>query len=356
MRNRSLGMELLFCYNKKMKKRILTYGFAFLFSLIGFSQEDMIVSHSRFMQKVNPSAFGMNNINKTGVLYNSLGMVNNNRIESQYFFGTISFDNDNFSVGLDVYSLRMDNTGLVNTKPTLSYIYKIQLDNDIYFLPSISVGFGGSRFDTGKLIFEDQLSLVSGYLQTESQDPLASQIGTANYMDLGASFIIHSSNYLFGASVKHLNKPNISYNKENTDFTLPIRYSLQGGYEFDINPYDRSIMPRYSTVYAFLNASKMGENIEIYLSQEAQFGSFSMGLNQQFRKTNSFGFTNIGLSVTLAYENFEFGALYNFPFQNPLNTTVYSPSTIEIFLTFDFSPYLRNRRGDYRRISIDNYY
>ena len=235
-----------------------------LFSFWGYSQEDMIISHSRFMQKVNPSAFGMNNINKTGVLYNSLGMVNNNRIESQYFFGAISFDNDNFSIGLDVYSLRMDNTGLINTKPTVSYIYKIQLDNDVYFLPSLSAGFGGSQIDTGKLIFEDQLSLVSGFLQTESQDPLVSQIGNSNYIDLGVSFLVHSSNYLVGSSIKHLNQPNISYNKENTEFTLPIRYSVQGGYEFDINPYDRSIMPRYSTIFAFLNASKMGDNIEVF--------------------------------------------------------------------------------------------
>ena len=148
----------------------------------------------------------------------------------------------------------------------------------------------------------------------------------------------------------------ISYNNEDTDYTLPIRVSAQGGYEFDINPYDRSIMPRYSTVYAFMNLSKIGDNYDIYLSQEAQLGSFSVGLNQQFRKTSSFGFTNIGLSIALAYENFEFGALYNFPFRSPMNTTVYSPSTIELFLTFDFSPYLRNKRGDYSRLSIDNYY
>lgn len=323
---------------------------------MGYGQEDMIISHSRFMQKTNPSAFGINNMNKTGVLYNSQGLINNNRIESQYFFGAISFDQDNFSLGLDVYSLTMDNTGLVNTKPRLSYIYKIQFDNDVYFLPSITLGLGSSRFDPSKLIFEDQISLVSGFLQTESQDPIVDQIGNSNYMDLGASFIIHSSNYLFGVSMQHLNQPNISYNNEDTDYTLPIRVSAQGGYEFDINPYDRSIMPRYSTVYAFMNLSKIGDNYDIYLSQEAQLGSFSVGLNQQFRKTSSFGFTNIGLSVALAYENFEFGALYNFPFRSPMNTTVYSPSTIELFLTFDFSPYLRNKRGDYSRLSIDNYY
>ena len=339
-----------------MKKKGLIIIFAFLIPLFGIGQEDMIISYSRFMQKVNPSSFGINNINKTGVLYNSQALTNNNRIESQYFFGAISFDSDNFSLGLDVYSLKMDNTGLVNTKPRLSYIYKIQFDNEVYFLPSLTLGLGSSRIDTGKLIFEDQISLVSGFLQTESQDPIIDQIGSSNYMDLGASFIVHSNNYLFGVSIQHLNQPNISFNKEVTDYTLPIRYSIQGGYEFDINPYDRSIMPRYSTIYTFMNASRMGENFDIYLSQEAQLGSFSIGLNQQFRKTNNFGFTNIGLSVALAYENFEFGTLYNFPFRSPTNTAVYSPSTIEVFLTFDFSPYLRNKRGDYRRLSIDNYY
>ena len=339
-----------------MNKKRLIIIFAFLIPFFGIGQEDMIISYSRFMQKVNPSSFGINNINKTGVLYNSQALTNNNRIESQYFFGAISFDSDNFSLGLDVYSLKMDNTGLVNTKPRLSYIYKIQFDNEVYFLPSLTLGLGSSRIDTGKLIFEDQISLVSGFLQTESQDPIIDQIGSSNYMDLGASFIVHSNDYLFGVSIQHLNQPNISFNKEVTDYTLPIRYSIQGSYEFDINPYDRSIMPRYSTIYAFMNASRMGENFDIYLSQEAQLGSFSIGLNQQFRKTNNFGFTNIGLSVALAYENFEFGTLYNFPFRSPTNTAVYSPSTIEVFLTFDFSPYLRNKRGDYRRLSIDNYY
>ena len=53
-------------------------------------QEDLIVSHSRFMQKVNPSFFGMNNMNKTGVLYNSVGLLGNVNIESKYFFGAIS--------------------------------------------------------------------------------------------------------------------------------------------------------------------------------------------------------------------------------------------------------------------------
>lgn len=339
-----------------MKKKLVTYGLIFFAVLSVYSQEDLIVSHSRFMQKVNPSAFGMNNMNKTGVLFNSLGLVGSTKIESKYFFGALSFDRDNFSLGLDVYSLTMDNVGMSFTKPSLSYIYKVQLENELYFLPAVTLGFGSNQLDNSKLIFEDQLSLVSGYLQTESQDPLSQLNRSSSYLDLGASFIIHSSNFLVGAGLKHLNQPNISFSQEDIQVKMPLRYSIQAGYEFDVNPYDRSILPRYSTILSFFSASMMGQNIDVYLSQEAQLGQFSIGLNQQFKKTQNIAFTNIGMSVALAYENFEFGALYNFPFQNPLKTSVYSPSTIEVFINFDFSPYLRNKRGDYRRISIDNYY
>ena len=52
-----------------MKKSLIIVLTLIAFSF-GWAQEDIIISHSRFMQKVNPSAYGMNNINKTGVLYN----------------------------------------------------------------------------------------------------------------------------------------------------------------------------------------------------------------------------------------------------------------------------------------------
>ena len=338
-----------------MKNISLIHIILFFMLFKGFSQEDLIVSHSRFLQKENTSAFGINNMNKTGVLYNSLGLTGNSKIESRYFFGSISFDDKNFSIGLDIYSFTMNNVGLVNSKPRISYIYKVQLDNDLYFLPSISLGLGSSRFDQSNLIFEDQLSLVSGYLQTESQDPLYELLGSSSYIDFGASFLIHSNNFLAGLSLKHLNQPNISYLQE-TELKLPIKFSVQGAYEWDVNPYDRRWLPRYSSLLAFFNASKSGNDIEMYLSQEFQLGEVSIGLNQQFKKISDLSFTNVGISFALAYENFEFGTLYNFPFQNPTNTSVYSPSTIEVFFTFYFSPYRRNKRGDYRRISIDNYY
>ena len=64
-----------------------------------------------------------------------------------------------------------------------------------------------------------------------------------NYFDLGASFLIHNEKYLAGLSFKRLNKPNISYDGEDDEKnTLPMQISLQGGYEFDLNPYERRFL------------------------------------------------------------------------------------------------------------------
>ena len=185
-------------------------------------------------------------------------------------------------------------------------------------------------------------------------------ISNSSYFDLGASFIIHNEKYLAGLSFKHLNKPNTSFNKEEK-LEKPIQISIQGAYEFDLNPYERRFFPRYSYLYAYLAYTKFGEANIIYLSQDLQLGEFSFGLSQQLGSgLNGTGITNIGVSLGLAIENFDFGLLYNFPSRKPATELsapgVFSPSIFELFITFDFSIYRRNRRGQYNRLTTDNYY
>ena len=88
--------------------------------------------------------------------------------------------------------------------------------------------------------------------------------------------------------------------------------------------------------------------------QDFQLGEFSIGLTQQAGSVNSFGLNNFGMTLGLAFENFDFGVHYNFPFRQP--GKVYSPSIFEFSVIFDFSIYRRNNRGLYKRLQIDNYY
>lgn len=318
-----------------------------------FGQEDYVVNQAKFLQKFNPSSFGMNQLNRVGVLYNSLRVNEASAMDNKYFFGSIAFQEKNFSLGMDVNSFKLNDTGLNSSLANLSYVYKIQLSNYTFFLPGITVGLGSSRVNVENLTFEDQLNTSTGFISTESIDPLAPIISDINYFDLGASFIIHNEYYLVGLSLKHLNKPNVSFNKE-VPFAKPISIGLQGAYEFNINPFERGFLPRFSYLYTYLNFRKYGDSMYIALGQDFQLGEFSLGFTQQGGSVDSFALNNFGLTLGLALENFDFGINYNFANRKP--GTVFSPSIFELSIIFDFSIYRRNNRGLYKKLQIDNYY
>ena len=206
---------------KKIKYTLIVLYVAINTSYI-YGQEDYIVNHSKFMQKTNPSYFGFNSLNKVGVLYNQMKLNEFDKMDNKYVFGAISFDNLDFSLGLDVNSFKIQNTGLTINLANLSYVYKLQFDNDLFFLPAVSLGFGSSAVNPGNLIFEDQLNTTTGFINTESIDRLAPIISNVNYLDLGASFMLHSERFMAGLTLKHLNKPNTSFNKE-VPFEKPIK-------------------------------------------------------------------------------------------------------------------------------------
>ena len=52
-----------------------------------------------------------------------------------------------------------------------------------------------------------------------------------------------------GFTIKHLNQPNTSFDKEQI-VSLPLALHLQGGLEMDINQYNRSFLPRNSFLFS----------------------------------------------------------------------------------------------------------
>ena len=353
-----------------IKKKINIYCLLFIVMIISvnsYAQEEYIVNNSKFLQKTNPSYFGFNSLNNVGVLYNTMNVNAYDKMDTKYVFGSLSFENLDFSIGLDINSFKIQSTGYNTSLVNLSYVYKLQLDNNLFLLPAVTIGFGSRGVNPGNLILEDQiigLGIPFGTIGQETSDELVlAMINKSNYFDLGASFLIHNEKYLAGMSLKRLNRPNVSYEGEddNVSNNLPIQISVQGAYEFDLNPYERRFLPRYSYLYTYLAYTKQDQSSIIFLSQDLQLGEFSFGLSQQLGTgLTGTGLNNIGVSIGLAVENFDFGLLYNFPIRKPATVSstsgVYSPSIFELFITWDFSIYRRNRRGQYNRLTTDNYY
>ena len=192
----------------------------------------------------------------------------------------------------------------------------------------MSLAIGNIQINKDGLIFEDQLSSASGFINTQSIDPMQDLIGNSNYIDFGASFLIHNQIYILGLSLKHLNQPNTSFNQEN-QFKKTISISVQGGVEFDINPFDRNFLPGYSYLLTYAALTRSEKSYYIDLVQDIRLGSLSLGLTQKLSNVGSFNFNSVGISFGLQYENFEFGLAYNFPLRAQAKT--HSPSIFEIF-------------------------
>lgn len=249
-------------------------------------------------------------------------------------------------------SYKVQNIDLNSTLGRLSFVYKIQVDQHTYFLPAITLGFKNLTSRLPSLVFEDQINRTTGFISSETDDPLAEIVGRVNYADLEASFIVHSDLFFAGFTIKHLNQPNTSFDKEQI-VSLPLALHLQGGLEIDINQYNRSFLPRNSFLFLYMGTRYTEGNFYANFAEEFQFDNFSIGLNQLVANTDQFTFNALGLNLGLKVENFDFGFQYNFPFQK--ESKVFAPSIFELYLVFDFSPFRRNQRGYLKRLQINNY-
>jgi type IX secretion system PorP/SprF family membrane protein len=334
-----------------MRVIITTYIGFLLISLQTVFAQEYVLNQFQNLQMLNPSYYGFNNLTKAGVLYNSMSYDTDENIDTKVAFGSINFENLNFSLGLDVNSFKINSYGLEINQINLAYVYKINLNYETYILPAAYIGIAAQSLESSKLIFEDQINLISGFIASQSDDPLANIDHNSNYFDMGASVLIYNEKFMAGLSLKHLNQPDISYNNESIKKGMMI--SVQGAYEFNINYYERNFLPRYSYLLLYFSASSSGKLLKAYASQELQLSNFTIGIHQQLSSLESFSFMNAGINAGVNAGNINFNVSYSFPMSQ--DQVILPPSMLELSLTFDFNPFIRNNRGDFKRLRTDNF-
>jgi hypothetical protein len=138
---------------------------------------------------------------------------------------------------------------------------------------------------------------------------------------------------------------------QSVTFTIPQIANDSGVID---NEFERSVIPRHSYLLLYGSLANFNNAQYLSLSEEVQFGEFSLGISQQLSNVETINLNNIGMSVGLSLENFDFGIFYNFPIRQA--SRVFSPSIFELNLIFNFSQFRRNNRGLYKRLQTDNYF
>mgnify|MGYP006171393575 FL=1 len=198
------------------------------------------------------------------------------------------------------------------------------------------------------LIFEDQINVLTGYIAGVSRDPVNID-NKINYLDVGAAAVVHNNrNLFFGLNIKHINRPETSFNSQASN-KKEMLMSFQSGFEKDINQYGQSaFLPENSYLYLYNSFTKQGSKSRFDLYQELILGNISFGINEHFNNYDGFSVSQVGTSLSIFIEEIEVGANYSFDMGSK-KTAGASYTSFELYLTFDFNPFKKNRRGNNSR-------
>ena len=120
--------------------------------------------------------------------------------------------------------------GLKFTNIAALYSTYVRLNRLTYIKGGLKFSYTTRGVNQSELVFSDQIIRDGAPFSIESLD------NNINHLDLGGGLILsNSEKYWFGFSIDHINQP--TYGFLSTDEALPIKTSLHGGWNFEIeNP------------------------------------------------------------------------------------------------------------------------
>ncbi|SDR91212.1 type IX secretion system membrane protein, PorP/SprF family [Formosa sp. Hel1_31_208] len=279
--------------------------------------QDPIFSQSNYVQEtLNPgfSGFEDNDRIYAGILSRVQWPSLDLNLTTQYAFINKSFDygpSMGFGVGINaVYQYESFNN-YNYFQLNANYAHRVNLDGGWFFRPGIEVGIGSKSNRFRNLTLADQININTGFINPVSIDPLSNNTTNRFYVDFSTGIVFekeefNGTTYWFGASVKHLNRPNISF-VEGEKVPLNIFYSIHGNYRFPfLNDY---------SIMMTANYMQQGQYNRLDIGYLFQVNEFLLGLtvatNPARNDANSHLLSSINAFIGLEYTQYRFGLSYD---------------------------------------------
>lgn len=291
--------------------RILLVLFLFVSNFTS-AQDPVFTQFYLFPQSLNPGFTGLLEDWHIGAVHRTQWPNETRQIDSDFIFANTG-TGLNAGIGITVLSNREKFTKYSLNQFNVAYSYKIQLNDDWYFRPALEFGIGKKNFNFRGLVFGDQINSQTGVIEGVSSDLILNS-NNINFFDFSTGFVINTEDLWIGASLKHLNKPNISFNGE-ANLPLEMFFSVHGGWEFDVYNYRTAFLPEDSRILMTFNYMQQGESNRLDAGTALIFKNWTFGATiatNPFRKRNeSHLLTSINPFVSLQLEHFIFGLSYD---------------------------------------------
>lgn len=302
------------------------------------AQDPVFTQYFLVPQTLNPGFTGILEDWHAGIIHRTQWPNGQRQIDTDFAFINTPVGL-NSGIGITLLSNREKFTNYNLTQVNATYSYKVELNEDWYFRPGLEVGFGRKDFNFGGLILEDQINRNTGAIRDQSIDPsLRNQ--NINFVDFNAGMLFNTEDQWIGATIKHLNKPDISFTGER-NLPLEMFFSLHGGWEFDIYGIRSSFLPEGSRMLMTFNYMQQGEYNRLDAGTAMIFKDWTIGAtiaSNPFRKaTNSHFVTSVNPFVSLQMQHFIFGLSYDANTSNVGQTR----GVFELALTYQVNLHLK---------------
>ena len=290
-----------------MKRIILIL--IFLKFSFGYSQDPIFAQFFNIPETVNTGFTGAYGNTKAGIIHRVQWPALNFSINTQFAYVDNWFEEIRSGVGISVLNHKETHTRYNLTQLNLNYAYEVQLFDDFYFRPSISVGYGAKDFGFQNILLEDQINPFSGAISNTTIDP-SILMDNIMYFDYSSSLLFMYEKSWFGLTIKHLNKPNISLLYQGNS-ELDMFLSVHGSLELPILKYDYE-----KSIFFVFNGMKQAEYNRLDFGAQYTQDWFTFALlaatNPGRNDPNSHFLTSMNAVVGIAWEGFRFGYSYSF--------------------------------------------
>ena len=265
-------------------------------------------------ETLNPGFTGSASSWNAGIIHRRQWPEGNRRIDTQYGFAN-NLVTDNLGVGITVLNQKETFTnynyfqfnGAVSYRVDLNYNWRLRL--------GLEGGFGRKDFNFGNLLLEDQININDGSISGSSIDPgFLRYNNQINFVDFSFGVLVDEENAWFGAALKHLTRPDISF-LENGNVPLDLFLSVHGGYYFALDNSPTMILPADTDLLVSFNYMRQSQFNRLDIGASLEMNMFSFGViaatNPEGRSTNSHLVTSLNPFVSMRAGEFKFGYSYD---------------------------------------------
>lgn len=185
---------------------------------------------------LNPAMTGISQMTRFGANYRKQwpGL--------QYDFNAYSAYIDHYSfdlnsgVGLSINSFSEQFLQMNTTEISFNYAYRLKISQDLSFNAGTNISYIQKRGSVENLVFGDQIDVLNRSIGSISIDEIGS-LDPFSYLSIGLGGVFVGNNFWLGVAGHHVNRPKIDFYLQDQSSVQAPRFSVHGGYTFDIGGY-----------------------------------------------------------------------------------------------------------------------